>query len=78
LTCLNILRWGSSKLTSIEGYLGRKYRYLPWFYTHHRAELRVPKISNIVDKLSEFHCNLWLTNFFEIETAGYYALGRIT
>jgi len=50
----------------------------PGFYAPQGRELRVPlKYPNIVDKLGEFHYgDLWLTNF-EMETAGYYALGRI-
>jgi len=50
----------------------------PGFYAPQGREMRVPiRYPNIVDKLAEFHYgDLWLTNF-EMETAGYYALGRL-
>lgn len=50
----------------------------PGFYAPQGRALRVPiKYPQIVDKLGAFHYgDLWLTNF-EMETAGYYALGRI-
>jgi len=50
----------------------------PGFYAPQGREMRIPiRYPNIVDKLAEFHYgDLWLTNF-EMETAGYYALGRL-
>lgn len=50
----------------------------PGFYGPQGRQLRVPiKYPDIADRLSTFHYgDLWLTNF-EMETAGYYALGRL-
>jgi len=50
----------------------------PGFYAPQGRQLRVPiRYPDIVDKLAAFHYgDLWLTNF-EMETAGYYALGRL-
>ena len=71
---------GSSKLfklLSAETLVGNTVT-CPGFYAPQGRELRVPiKYPDIVNKLNEFHYgDLWLTNF-EMETAGYYALGRI-
>ncbi len=50
----------------------------PGFYGPQGRQLRTPiKYPNLGDKLSAFHYgDLWLTNF-EMETSGYYALGRL-
>jgi uridine phosphorylase len=50
----------------------------PGFYASQGRRMRVPvKFPNLVDDLCYFHYNnLWLTNF-ELETAAFYALGRI-
>lgn len=50
----------------------------PGFYAPQGRQLRVPiKFPDIADKLASFHYgDLWLTNL-EMETAGYYALGRM-
>ncbi|MFK7951764.1 MAG: nucleoside phosphorylase [Ekhidna sp.] len=50
----------------------------PGFYAPQGRELRVPiRFKNIVDKLQYFHEeDIWLTNL-EMETAGYYAFGKM-
>jgi uridine phosphorylase len=50
----------------------------PGFYAPQGRQLRVPiRFPNIAESLSIFHYgDLWLTNF-EMETAGYYAMGRL-
>jgi uridine phosphorylase len=50
----------------------------PGFYAPQGRQLRVPiRFPDIADRLSMFHYgDLWLTNF-EMETAGYYAMGRL-
>ncbi len=50
----------------------------PGFYAPQGRQMRVPiRYPDITDKLAEFHYgDLWLSNY-EMETAGYYALGRI-
>lgn len=50
----------------------------PGFYAPQGREIRVPiSFPDITEKLSMFHYgDLWLTNF-EMETAGYYAMGRL-
>lgn len=50
----------------------------PGFYAPQGRRLRFePKISNLINELNHFHGHdFWLTNF-EMETAGYYALGRL-
>ena len=50
----------------------------PGFYAPQGRYLRVkPKLTNLIEDLNYFHYdNFWLTNF-EMETAGYYALGRL-
>jgi uridine phosphorylase len=50
----------------------------PGFYAPQGRQLRAPiRFPNIAESLSMFHYgDLWLTNF-EMETAGYYAMGRL-
>lgn len=50
----------------------------PGFYAPQGRELRVPiRFNSIVEKLQYFHEeDVWLTNM-EMETAGYYALGKM-
>ncbi|MGM0581738.1 MAG: nucleoside phosphorylase [Bacteroidota bacterium] len=50
----------------------------PGFYAPQGRQLRAPiRFPNITESLSMFHYgDLWLTNF-EMETAGYYAMGRL-
>lgn len=50
----------------------------PGFYAPQGRELRVPiKYHSIIDKLQYFHQDdVWLTNL-EMETAGYYSLGKL-
>jgi uridine phosphorylase len=50
----------------------------PGFYAPQGRRLRFePKIGNLINELNHFHeHDFWLTNF-EMETAGYYALGRL-
>lgn len=50
----------------------------PGFYAPQGRELRVPiRFKNIIEKLQYFHEeDVWLTNL-EMETAGYYAFGRM-
>lgn len=50
----------------------------PGFYAPQGRQLRTPiRFPNIAESLSMFHYgDLWLTNF-EMETAGYYAMGRL-
>ncbi len=50
----------------------------PGFYGPQGRQLRTPiKYPDLGNKLSDFHYgDLWLTNF-EMETSGYYALGRL-
>ncbi|SMG07287.1 uridine phosphorylase [Marivirga sericea] len=50
----------------------------PGFYAPQGRQLRAPiRFPDIVESLSMFHYgDLWLTNF-EMETAGYYAMGRL-
>lgn len=50
----------------------------PGFYAPQGRQLRAPiRFPDIVERLSMFHYgDLWLTNF-EMETAGYYAMGRL-
>lgn len=50
----------------------------PGFYAPQGRELRIPiKFRDIIDKLQYFHEeDVWLTNL-EMETAGYYAFGRM-
>jgi uridine phosphorylase len=50
----------------------------PGFYAPQGRQLRAPiRFPDIADRLSMFHYgDLWLTNF-EMETAGYYAMGRL-
>lgn len=50
----------------------------PGFYAPQGRELRVPiRFKNIVEKLQYFHEeDIWLTNL-EMETAGYYAFGKM-
>ncbi|MEM7549978.1 MAG: nucleoside phosphorylase [Bacteroidota bacterium] len=50
----------------------------PGFYVPQGRKLRItPKHQNLIDKLGYFHeDDFWLTNF-EMETAGYYALGNL-
>jgi uridine phosphorylase len=50
----------------------------PGFYAPQGRQLRAPiRFPKIVESLSMFHYgDLWLTNF-EMETAGYYAMGRL-
>jgi uridine phosphorylase len=50
----------------------------PGFFAPQGRKMRVPiRFPNLVNDLCYFHCdNFWLTNF-ELETAAFYALGRI-
>jgi uridine phosphorylase len=50
----------------------------PGFYAPQGRELRIPiRFKNIVEKLQYFHEeDIWLTNL-EMETAGYYAFGKM-
>ncbi len=50
----------------------------PGFYAPQGRNLRIPiKHKNLLQDLNYFHCNdFWLSNF-EMETAGYYALGLL-
>ena len=50
----------------------------PGFYAPQGRALRIPiRYTDIINRLATFHYgDLWLTNF-EMETAGYYALGRL-
>lgn len=50
----------------------------PGFYAPQGRELRIPiRYKNIIDKMQYFHEeDVWITNM-EMETAGYYALGKL-
>ncbi|MEL6536644.1 MAG: nucleoside phosphorylase [Bacteroidota bacterium] len=71
---------GSEKLLARigEGMVKGNTVTCPGFYAPQGRELRMPlRFPKLIDQLNSFHHqDFWLTNF-EMETAGYYSLGRL-